>query len=476
MKNLLALLFITLFALHQALNATTLKDESNSIVKVHSSLSIPNYKEPWQTSRRSQISGSGAIIENNFIVTNAHVVSNAKFIQVSKDQSSKRVTATIKYISHQADLAILEVADKHFFDDTKQLQFTQEVKTGDNVTLLGYPMGGETLSTTKGTISRIEPHNYVWSQERMLAIQIDASINSGNSGGAALNDDGAIVGIAMQSYAKSQADNIGYIIPSMIVNTFLEDIKDGKVDGFDDSEIFYQALTNEALKSYYHIKNGVGILVTEVEEFEDRLQAGDIVVEIENYVVSNDGKTQTKYGAQFVKYLTDSKPVGYKLKKTILRDGKKLTIEYTLKRKHELIKYEYNQEPRYIIFGGFSFTPLTKNYLSTHKLKSAIFDVYYEENKDTKHVKEAVVIQAEKFNHTINESYYPFIWLVKSINGHLVVDFKHLVKLLDENRETYTVIDFWDTSYKIILNTKEARKSFTEIKNIYGLSSDRSNN
>ena len=174
-----------------------------------------------------------------------------------------------------------------------------------------------------------------------------------------------------------------------------------------------------------------------------------------------------------MKYLTDSKPVGYKLNKTILRDGKKLNIEYTLKRKQELIKYEYNEEPRYIIFGGFSFTPLTKNYLSSHKLKSVIFDIYYEQNKETKHVKEPVAIQIEKFNHNINESYYPYIWLVKSINGQLVIDFKHLVKLLDENKEKYTVVEFWDVSYKIILNTKEARESFNEIKNIYGLSSDR---
>jgi S1-C subfamily serine protease len=473
MKKLLLLLLITLFLLKQSVNANTLKETSNSIVKVHSSLSIPNYKEPWQTSSRSQISGSGAIIENNYIITNAHVVSNAKFIQVSKDQSSKRVTAKIKYISHQADLAILEVDDKHFFDDTKQLQFTQKVKTGDNVTVLGYPMGGETLSTTKGTISRIEQQNYVWSYERMLAIQIDASVNSGNSGGAAFNDNGKIVGIIMQSYSKSQADNISYIIPSMIVNTFLEDIKDDKVDGFDDSKIFNQTLTNKTLRSYYNIKDDIGILITKVEDSEDTLKAGDIILEIENYAISNDGKIQTAYGAQFVKYLTDSKPVGYKLKKTILRDGKKLKIEYTLKRKEDLIQYEYNQEPRYLIFGGFSFTPLTKNYLNSHKLRSGIFDVYYAENKETKHAKEPVVIQVEKFNHNINEGYYPYIWLVKSINGHLVVDFKHLVKLLDENKDKYTVIDFWDASYKIILNTKEARESFAEIKNIYGLSSDR---
>lgn len=189
----------------------------DTIVKIHASLSIPNYQYPWQTSQRTQVYGSGVVINDNYIITNAHVISDAKYIQVSKDKASKKYVAKVKYVSHQADLALLEVEDKSFFKDTIPLQFTEDIKTGDNITVLGYPVGGDSLSTTKGTTSRIELHSYVWSYERMLTIQVDA----------ALNDQGEIVGIVMQSFSKKDADNIGYIIPSHIVNVFLEDIKDG---------------------------------------------------------------------------------------------------------------------------------------------------------------------------------------------------------------------------------------------------------
>lgn len=65
------------------------------------------------------------------------------------------------------------------------------------------------------------------------------------------------------------------------------------------------------------------------------------------------------------------------------------------------------------------------------------------------------------------------VYLVKSVNGTKVIDFKHFVKLLDENKEKYTVIEFWDVNSKFVFDTKKARESFEEIKNIYGLTSDR---
>lgn len=84
----------------------------DTIVKVHVSMPLPNYQYHCQTSQRTQVSGSGVIIKDNYIITNAHVVSDAKYIQVSKDKTSKKYIARVKYISHQADLALLEVEDQ----------------------------------------------------------------------------------------------------------------------------------------------------------------------------------------------------------------------------------------------------------------------------------------------------------------------------------------------------------------------------
>lgn len=68
-----------------------------------------------------------------------------------------------------------------------------------------------------------------------MTIQVDAAINSANSGGPTIDKNGNLIGISMMSLKN--ADNISYIIPSIIINTFLEDIKDGVVNGFESNDL-----------------------------------------------------------------------------------------------------------------------------------------------------------------------------------------------------------------------------------------------
>tara|TARA_B100001063_G_scaffold243206_2_gene273349 strand:- start:12360 stop:13778 length:1419 start_codon:yes stop_codon:yes gene_type:complete len=469
LKKLIPLLLILITTITFASTQAT-----KSVVKIHSSVSLPNYKQPWQSSNRIQISGSGVLIKDNYIITNAHVISDAKFVQVSKENDSKRYTASIEYVSHQADLALLKVKDETFYEDIAPLKLIEDVNTGDNITVLGYPLGGNNLSTTKGTVSRIEQHSYVWSYEYMLSIQVDAAINSGNSGGPAIDDKNNIVGIVMQSYSKKVSDNIGYIIPSIIVKTFLEDIKDGKVDGFDNSNTYIGKLINPSLKDYYNVTTNQGVLVTKIEKNEDALKLGDIILEVEGNKILNNGKVKTKYGLQAMKYFEHLKPVGQTIDLKIRRDNKIVDIKYTLKRKNLIINKEYFKNPRYLIFGGLVFAPFTENYLRARNSAPLLFENFYKLKEKAKHATEGVIVQVEKFDHSVNEGYYPFIYLIHSVNEVKVKDFKHFVKLIDESNGKYTVIDFIDLDYtKYVFDTKKAKESFQEIKNIYGLSTDR---
>ena len=445
---------------------------NQSIIKITSSVSLPNYQYPWQNGKIQEYGGSGTILAGQMILTSAHVVSDAKFIQVSKENGSKKYTATIKYISHQADLALLEVKDKSFFEGSEPLKISTDVKQGEAITVLGFPIGGTTISTTKGVISRIEQINYSWSAASLLGIQVDAAINSGNSGGAAINSKGEMVGIAMQGLTK--ASNISYIVPSIIVNTFLLDCKDGKIDGFDNSDTSVQFLKNDTLKNYYGYTQDKGILVSHLDKNEHELHLGDFVLSIDNYPISNDGTIQTPYGVMTYKYALHTKPIGDTLKLDIIRDKKNIEITYTLKQKHQTVYTEKGKEPRYIVYGGFIFSPLTNNYLSAINLISSNFDLYFSDNCRTKHIKEAVMMQYEVLPHDINIGYTAHGDLVKSVNGTLVVDFAHFVKLIDAVDSPYTTIEFIDEDYKkIIFDTQKVKESFKDIKEIYGLSSDR---
>ncbi|MBZ0165382.1 MAG: serine protease, partial [Candidatus Omnitrophica bacterium] len=231
---------------------------SKSVVKIFVTSNRMDFYRPWQSHGISGNSGSGAIISENQILTNAHVVKDQTFIQVKKHGDPKKYTARVVAIGDECDLALLEVENKNFFDDTKPLVFGGLPELQDTVTVLGYPQGGEKLSITEGVVSRIEVTTYAQSARQLLALQIDAAINPGNSGGPVLQD-GKIVGIAMQAFNAGQ--NIGYMIPVPIIEHFFDDLKDGAFDGFPMAGINFMNTQNEHLREYYRVSTNGGVLV-----------------------------------------------------------------------------------------------------------------------------------------------------------------------------------------------------------------------
>jgi S1-C subfamily serine protease len=177
------------------------------------------------------ICGSGCIIEGNRILTNAHVVSDHTFVQVRLHGRAKKHTTRVLAVSHEADLALLTLEDASVLSGVRPLRLGQLPEIEQEVVVYGFPGGGDTLSATKGVISRIEDRNYGHSRTRLLAGQLDAAVNPGNSGGPVMEGD-RIVGVVMQSLRKSQ--NIGYMVPATVVEHFLTDMEDGRYDGFPE--------------------------------------------------------------------------------------------------------------------------------------------------------------------------------------------------------------------------------------------------
>jgi len=468
-EKIIKKIIITLLVLLTTISADT-GSTQNSVVKVFASISSPDYKYPYQTSKISKFTGSGAIISNNRILTSAHVVSGARFIEIQKEDDPEKYLATVKYISHQADLAILEVNDKVFFKDTNPLKLSEDIKTRDEVTVLGYPLGGNTISTTTGVVSRIEYRSYVWSSSYLLAIQIDAAINSGNSGGAVINSKNELVGIAMMKLNKTS--NIGYIVPSIIINTFLEDVKDGVVNGFHSDSVIVQNINNDSQKKLYGLEDRSGVMITYVGIDEKLLKVNDILLAVDNKDIANNGTVNTKYGRVNFSMPFHLKQLSQSVKLKIFRDKKELTIEYPLKKNLPLINREFGKEPRYIIYGGFIFTPLTKNYLdSIYSSSNGLNMLFYQKNK-TVDYEEPIVSLKTVFPSKVNRGYFPASYVLVKVNDIKIKSFYHLVKVLDSVTDEFTVFEFLEKT-KVVLNTKDAKNSLAGIMKLYYLKSDR---
>src|SRR3954451_14563767 len=144
---------------------TTAKDNliARSVVKVFSTMREPNPYKPWQKEAPSESTGSGVVIEGKRILSNAHVVLYASQVLVQANQAGEKIPARVVAIAPGIDLAVLELDDETFFDTHPPLPRAKTLPAlQDTVLAYGYPMGGDSLSITKGIVSRIEfaPYNY----------------------------------------------------------------------------------------------------------------------------------------------------------------------------------------------------------------------------------------------------------------------------------------------------------------------------
>jgi len=444
----------------------------DSIVKIYSVFKSPSYDTPWNSSiRRSN--GSGTIIEGQRILTNAHVVANNTFLEVQRNGDTKKYKAKVEFISHQADLALLKVDDAKFFEGTKALDLGDLPNIQEEVTVYGFPMGGTTLSITKGVVSRVEHIQYTHSKELFLGIQVDAAINPGNSGGPAIIN-GKIAGVVMQGIRSAQ--NLGYLIPTEIIKHFFADIKDGKYDGFADLGITTMTMENESMRAYYNMDaNTSGILVTDIAEVSDaydKLKLDDIITAIDGHNIQNDSKVEfRKHQFTYYPYYLDKKQLGQSVTLDILRKGKKMKVDVVVNKRTgdtllvDTIKYDVM--PRYYIFGGYVFTPLTRNLL--YNKKGHLIRLRLAAEEWASKSKREPVLLLNVLAHDLNRGDYNYaLWMVDKVDGKEFADFKEFVGLIKSSKEQYIVLEGHKGS-KVIIDRQKALEAQDEILKRYSI-------
>ena len=141
-------------------------DGSESVVKVYSVHSAVSPAMPWTCKQQEESTGSGFIIEHDgepVILTNAHVVADATYVEVRRAGDARKYVASRRKVSHECDLATLTVEDDSFWLAGGPLTFGAVPCLQDEVSVVGYPEGGEGVSVTVGVVSRIEIQRYAHS-------------------------------------------------------------------------------------------------------------------------------------------------------------------------------------------------------------------------------------------------------------------------------------------------------------------------
>ncbi len=452
---LLVLAVPTLFAQTASLPSDVYK----SVLRIEVATQVPDYQTPWNSGRFSGGIGTGFLIGKNKILTNAHVVSNGRRILVTVYGSPKKYPAKIEFIAHDCDLALLSVEDFKDFESFPAFEFGNVPSLESQVRVIGYPVGGERLSVTRGVVSRIDFQPYSHSRaDSHLVVQIDAAINPGNSGGPCVQD-GKVVGVAFQGLR--QADNTGYIIPTPVIRRFLKDVEDGQYDNYADLGISDFPLHNPAMRKALGLPNdGNGVLVSNVvpsSSSDGILKSGDILMSLDGKPVDSAGMITMDGEDVNLNEIIERKFAGDKVAVRFLREGAINDVDITLKPLNwsRMYAVQYEKKPRYLVFAGLVFQPLDTNLFAASKFDDVtlrrLYTDYVPKGLFEKHRDIVVLTRVE--SDPVTSQLADFAgFAVDKINGVEVRDLAHAhVLLYPKEAPEFFVIELFDAGRPVII-------------------------
>ena len=318
-------------------NLVNLSDYSNTAISV-AEKSLPSVVGITVTYQVSSIfggrstgeaTGSGIIVsEDGYIVTNNHVISSesssfyaiteATGIKVNLYNSAETYEATVVGTDAYTDLAVLKIEKTGLTPAT--LADSDEVKVGEFVMAVGNPLGMD-YSVTSGIVSAI--NREIESEgTTFTAIQTDAAINSGNSGGALVNSNGEVIGINTMKFAGDGIEGIGFAIPISSATSVIEQLIEFQTVKRPYIGIVGSSVDSSVAKRY-NIPEGIYVEEVTVGSPAETsgLKQADIITKIEGKEVKSVNELNK------IKYTYS---IGDTVKLTIYRNGETIEVDLVL--------------------------------------------------------------------------------------------------------------------------------------------------
>jgi serine protease Do len=286
-----------------------------------------------RTQRTSSAKGSGIIIsEDGYILTNNHVINSASSSNNSFYEISKANKVTVKLYNDdteykgeiigtdsQTDLAVIKI-DKTDLT-AAELGDSSSVQVGEFTMAIGSPLGLDN-SVTAGIVSAVNREVSDEDGNKYVAIQTDAAINSGNSGGALVNSKGQVIGVNTLKLSGTGVEGVGFAIPiNSTKNIYEQLIQYSKV------KRPYIGITGYDLDEETAKQNNlvIGIYVKSVDDFSAAEKAG---IKIGDVIIEAEGKKITKMDE--LNEIKTEKQIGDTIKLKVSRDGKEKSVTVTL--------------------------------------------------------------------------------------------------------------------------------------------------
>ena len=261
-------------------------------------------------------SGTGFVVsQDGYIVTNCHVIDGGSKFTVSFEDGR---TYDAKLIGSDAenDVALLKIEATGL--QPVVIGDSDDIRVGEEICAIGNPLGELTFSLTKGVVSALNRVVTTDDDESNFMFQIDAAVNSGNSGGPVFNGYGQVIGVVTAKYSSSGVEGLGFALP---INDVARIINELKENGVVRKVSFGITVGNATYSDSGEDTSIAGARVKVVDSGscaeEAGLEVGDIITKIDSMKITG----VTDLLAAKKRYVPDESA-----ELTVIRDGKEIKL------------------------------------------------------------------------------------------------------------------------------------------------------
>jgi S1-C subfamily serine protease len=444
----------------------------NNVVQVTLVVSETNFINPWRSGGQGQARCSAVIVdaEKRIILTNSHCVASTAMLFVSRENHLTPVLATVREIARDLDLAWITTEAPSFWENPSQfakieLNAASLPYLSANVNVIGFPTGGNSITITKGIVSRLDGSVYPNGLEEaarntpdsLPIVQVDASINHGNSGGPAFDGKGGLMGLAF--CALEGASNVGYIIPALLLKNFVETVQEaGRWQAQPEIGAMFRPILNPSIRNWLGMEeNETGVQVRSISPkspLYDKVQKGDVLLRIDDQQVTGSGTVSQNIAGRSVEFpfdvvVTEKKggePTAMKFLRVdaenkarkvfdvsaVFHPIQPLAARFDDAPMGDKGREYFTALPDFFVYGTLVWG-IFSNPLLQHALAAKI-DVPWTVRKHALHQwrkgDEDVVVLIQGFNHRCNQEYdMSTIRVLSHFNGQRIKSMKEFIKL-----------------------------------------------
>ena len=381
------------FALVQPEDRELKSTAVHSVIKVTVTSQGYQFHRPWQQRRTTTQTAIGAIVPGGRVLVTAMLVANHRYIELETIDTQKKQRAEVVVVDYEANLALLQPTDEKFLSDRQPFEIAAPSVSGDSLAVWQVKPNGNIIPST-GKVTSIELLAYT-TGNYFLAYRLNSALQYGGSNlTLPVVRGNKLAGLVLRNSTSGQTIDV---IATPVIAHFLKDAEKSNYQGFPRAGFHYGPMLDPQLRRYIDLPENIsGIYVQKVIKGGPAdlagLKANDVITRIGDYHVSNTGQYKhPEYGnSSLIHLIRTVYHAGDSVPLQVYRQGQTVTLNITLRHRkpneYLVPPYVIDQQPKYLIVGGFVIQELSVSYLREYgkdwASRAPIHLVYYQQNQD----------------------------------------------------------------------------------------------